>query len=119
MNKIANSELNGYYDQSLEMIVVYFHKTDDGRDLVAYLNKNMSWDLREISKESSTLYNDHEEVIIDHNSLGHYAMGTDLDNAIRTVLKNVVAHLKENNKSDDNTKLIEKVLANNSYKGVP
>ena len=61
LNMISSASINGYYEPSLGLIVVWFHNIDNDKpDLVAYLQHDMSWDLRRVLEEKSTLHENKE-----------------------------------------------------------
>jgi hypothetical protein len=71
LNKLSNLSLYGFYDPSKGLVTVHFFNQGDviKSDIIAYLKRDMSWDIREIVEERSTLYDDREEVVIQHKVL--------------------------------------------------
>ena len=116
LNMISNASINGYYDPSLSLVVVWFHNVEDDKaDLVAYLTPDMSWDLREVESERSTLSTDREVIIIKHNLIDKFTKNSSFDQTVRKILNQLVDHsIKEGNRSSG-LDMMKMVLDSNSY----
>jgi len=119
LSKISKLTFYGYYDPSKKAVTVhFFNESEKKQDIIAYLKKDMSWDVREIVSETSTLESDSEHIVIVHNPLGIYEQGGDFDRFIREGL----LRMGQGTHGED-AKLTEKdpmfvVLEDNSYDGV-
>ena len=115
LSKLSNLALYGYYEPSKDMVIVhFFNKDEDKADVIAYLKRDMSWDVREITSEKSTLLADKELVEIQHTCVGMYEKGSKFDQFVRTAL------LKVFSAQEDKTPLREKnkmfrILEDNRY----
>ena len=88
VNRLSNLAFCGFYDPSKSMVTVhFFNETNDKPDVIAYLNKDMSWDIREIISEVSCLYENAETITINHNRLGIEEMGSAFDDFVRMGLE--------------------------------
>lgn len=116
LNKISSASINGYYDPSIGLVVVWFHNTDDDKpDLVAYLQSNMEWDLREVDSEKSKLFDDKEVIEISHKNIDKFKKDSKFDKVVRKILNQVIEHsLKENTQSPE-LETMKTVLDNDSY----
>lgn len=115
LDLISNSSINGYYDSSLRLIVVWFHSMDDKSDCVAYLNKNMEWDLREVISEISSLYDDKEIIEITHRPVEVFRKDSEFDKALRRVLENIIKESLEKYPESPGLDMMKVVLDSNSY----
>lgn len=87
INKISGLAIHGYYEPSKGMVMVHFFNNEgDKNDIIAYLKRNMSWDVREITNESATLYPDREVVEIHHTPVGIQEKGSTFDQFVRSAL---------------------------------
>jgi hypothetical protein len=87
VNKISGLAVHGYYEPSKGTVVVHFFNNQDGKnDIIAYLKRNMSWDVREITNENATLYPDREIVEIHHAPIGIHVKGSKFDQFVRAAL---------------------------------
>lgn len=118
LNMISNASINGYYDPSLGLVVVWFHNIDDDKpDLVAYLKQDMSWDLRKIIEEKSTLYNNKEVIEITHELVNEYKKDSKFDDTVRSVLKQIINHSGEEMVSPK-LEMMKLILDTNTYHSV-
>jgi len=93
LNMISSASINGYYEPSLELIVVWFHNIDNDKpDLVAYLQHDMSWDLRKVIEEKSTLLEDKEVIEICHETVGKFEKDSRFDDTVRSILSQIIDH---------------------------
>lgn len=116
MNLLTDASINGYYDPSIGLIVVWFHKTNQNeQDAVAYLQKDMTWDLRTIKSEKSALYPDKEIIEVQHNPVDIFKPGSDFDISIRKMLDQLMEHAKNENGSSPGLDMMEIVLSENDY----
>lgn len=119
LNKISDASINGYYDPSLGLVVVWFHNMgDDKLDLVAYLLPDMYWDLREITNEKSTLHNDKEIIEVSHNRIDKFAKNSSFDQTVRKVLNQVIDHSVGEGSTSPGLEMMKIVLDSNSYHSV-
>ena len=115
VNRLSNLTLYGYYEPSKDMVIVhFFNKDEDKSDVIAYLKRDMSWDVREIVSEKSQLLPDKELVEITHSSLGVHNKESKFDQFVRNAL------LKMFSGQQDETPLREKnkmfrILEDNRY----
>jgi hypothetical protein len=108
IQRLAGLSLIGYYDPSLKLVCVHFYQTNsDKKDMIAYLQPNSYWDLREIDGEHTQLFDDHEEVHIRHNKVGLFEHGSKFDEFLRGMLAN---QLKNQTLGKDEA--LERVLQN-------
>jgi hypothetical protein len=117
LNMISEASINGYYEPSLGLVVVWFHNMkEDKPDLVAYLMHGMNWDLREVTEEKSTLEVDREIIEIIHKPIEVFAKDSSFDQTIRKVLNQVIEHsLKESEEQSPRLEMMKIVLDSNSY----
>lgn len=116
INKISDLTFGCYFSESLDMIVVHFFNKDaDKPDLIAYLKHDMSWDVREITDEHSTLdglQEFHGETItISHEQLGIY----DKESNFSSFMKKSIRQMSENEGVVTISERIMNILDNNSY----
>ena len=90
MEKLGNMSLLGYYDEDLKMLCVHFFGDGGRKDLMAYLKSDYSWDLREVVRETATLYDDKEVVEITHNRLAVYDTNSPFDKMVRSALQKMM-----------------------------
>jgi hypothetical protein len=96
LSKISELNINGYYDSSNGYVVVWFHNSiKDKPDIVAYLQSDMSWDVREVVKETSTIYSDCEVVEMKHSSLGQHLLDSDFDKIVRKMIDAMIEASKD------------------------
>jgi len=96
LDKISNLVPHGYYDKSKDMIVVHFFSKDsDKPDIMAYLKRDMSWDIREVVEEKSTLLFDREVVEILHKSVSRCERGSQFDKMVRDILLKIEARIQK------------------------
>jgi hypothetical protein len=120
LNMISNASINGYYDPSLGLVVVWFHNVkDDKPDLVAYLMPGMNWDLREVVSEESELFVDEEVIKIKHSPIEVFEKDSSFDQTVRKILNQVIDHSsKEGGGQSPRLEMMKVVLDNNSYHSV-
>jgi len=114
LNEISGLSLCGFLDTSRNMVIVHFFNDDsDKQDIVAYLLKDMRWDVRKIVKEVALLTSDKEIVEIFHESMGVFECDSWFDKLVRKSLFGV----RDESDSDllTNTKRMLEILENNSY----
>ncbi|MFA5024259.1 MAG: hypothetical protein WC523_04845 [Patescibacteria group bacterium] len=66
--------------------VHFFNQKESKPNLIAFLNRDMSWDLREIVSEVSILYDDKEVITVEHKALETQKKDSDFDKLIRSSL---------------------------------
>jgi len=115
-NKINNLAFRGYYDPSKNTVTVHFFNEEENKlDIIAFLNHDMSWDVREIISETSVLYGHCEVVTIKHNVLGIQEFGGTFDKFVRTgLIKMAEQEYGEDVKLNEKDKMFE-ILFNKSY----
>jgi len=87
LNKISNLEFCGYYDPSKNRVSVhFFNQQEEKPDIIAFLNRDMSWDIREIISETSVLYDNKEIITVEHMSIGTHLKDSDFDKFVRVGL---------------------------------
>ena len=118
LNMIAGASVNGYYDPSLGLVVVWFHNNDNRADIVSYLLKDMTWDVRKVITEESTLTENKEIVEIHHELIDIFDANSKFDNTIRSLLKQMTDQIDENSKSLDELASMRIILENNTYNSV-
>lgn len=113
IEKISELNVSGFYDPTNGYVILWFYNNKSSKhDIVAYLQNDMTWDVREVDRETSTIYEDREIVEIKHNLLGKYKPGSDFD----TVVRKLVSQLfQENEELPDNVTRMIEILKNNSY----
>ena len=115
INKLSNLALYGYYEPSKDMVVVhFFNKDEDKPDIIAYLKRNMSWDIREIKEEKSQLLSDKEVVEISHTNLGIYEKDSKFDQFVRKALFKVFDSQKDEKPLREINKMF-RILEDNRY----
>lgn len=119
LNMISSASINGYYDPSLGLVVVWFHNIGDNKpDLVAYLLPDMYWDLRRIVNEKSTLHDDKEVIEIIHEIIGKFKKDSSFDQVVRKVLTQVINHSIDDGVQSSRLEMMKIVLDANSYHSV-
>lgn len=115
INKISNLTLYGYYDPSKDMVVVhFFNKDEDKSDILAYLKRDMSWDVREVLNEKSQLLADKEIVEISHKNLGIYTKDSKFDQFVRNSLTKMYSDPNGDKPLRDLNKMF-RILEDNQY----
>ena len=90
LSKLSNLGMLAFFDLSKKMVVAHFFNKDEGKkDIMAFLKKDLSWDVREVIEENSVLLSTKEIVEFTHNPLGCYSNGGDFDIFIRTYINNL------------------------------
>jgi hypothetical protein len=118
-NKISKLTFYGFYDPSKGMVTVHFFNEEESKsDIIAYLNSDMSWDVREIISETSMLYGNCEIVTIKHNVLGIQKHGDTFDKFVRTGLKKMAEKVHGEDIDLAEKDKMFKILFSNSYEGI-
>ncbi len=115
-NKLSNLTFYGFYDPSKKLVTVhFFNQRNNKADIIAYLMPSMSWDIREIVEESSTLYPDCEVVTIMHKCIGTEEHDSPFDEFVRLGLKKMAeeVHGKDINLAE--VDLMFEILEKNEY----
>lgn len=87
IDKISGLTPHGYYDPIRDMIIFHFISQDNKKpDIMAYLKRDMRWDVREVLSEKSILFPDKEVVEINHLPLIIYDKGSKFDKTARDIL---------------------------------
>ena len=120
LNMISNASINGYYDPSLGLVVVWFHNIDNNKpDLVAYLQHNMTWDLRKVIEEKSTLHDAKEVIEITHELIGKFKKDSTFDDTVRSVLDQVIDHsISLEDETSPRLEMMKMILDTNTYHSV-
>jgi hypothetical protein len=118
VNKLAKLTFYGFYDPSKGLVTVHFfnEQEQDRPDIIAYLHRDMSWDVREITAEKSTLYDDYEEVIISHKKISIEPHGSDFDKIVRSGLEAFGKQMHGDDVVLEEKDRMFRVLKNNDYK---
>jgi hypothetical protein len=90
IDKLSNLSMLGYYDPSFKLLCVHFFGDDTKNDLMAYLNPDSTWDLREVISDQSELFFNHEVIKVEHSRLGTFEPGSKFDSFIRGGLKALI-----------------------------
>lgn len=99
------------YNTTHSMVEVHFFNKDvDKNDVVAFLKRDMVWDIREIVSEDSQLFDDKEVVTIHYKSLGAYELGSKFDKFVRAIIDKQYGDDEEH--VDE---VMSTVLSRNSY----
>jgi len=113
ISKISELNINAYYEPSNGYVVVWFSNSNiDKSDIVAYLQSDMSWDVREIIKESSTVYTDYEVVKIQHSPLGKYELDSNFDKVVRPMIDKMIESAEN---IPENVIKVKQILDRHSY----
>lgn len=116
LNKISNLSFYGYYDPSGNKVVVHFFNKEVSKpDVIAFLKRDMSWDVREIVSETSVLNDSGEIITVVHKQICNQLKNSDFDKYVRAGL---ISMAKETYGKD--AKLEEKAkifdILNDGYK---
>lgn len=117
INKLSNLAFASYFNPSLNKAIVhFFNEQEDKNDIVAYLNNDMSWDVREITDESSELSSLGEMVMVTHKLISVCVKDSDFDKFIRLAIDSL---LVAQGNEEESLKIIDErvaeILSNNSY----
>jgi len=116
LNKLSNLTFYGFYDPSKGMVTVhFFNEQNDKPDIIAYLKKDMSWDIREIISEVSCLYENAETITINHKRLSTEESGSSFDEFIRLGLEKMAREVHGDDANLADLDHLFKVLENNGY----
>lgn len=116
LNMISDASINSYYDKSLDLVVVWFHNDKSNKqDVVSYLLKDMTWDVRRVISEVSVLINTGEVVTINHESIGLFEKDSQFDTTIRSVLKQLTEQKDETGGIISELESIRVILDDNTY----
>lgn len=122
VNKLSNLTFASYYNPSLNMVVVhFFNKGEDKNDVIAYLNHDMTWDVREIVDESAELdvmkSDDFlgESITITHERIGIFEQESKFDRFVRTAINSLLEKQKEEESLEMIDSCVEIILRHNSY----
>jgi hypothetical protein len=117
LNKISNLTFYGFYDPSKKLITVHFFNEHENKpDIIAYLLPSMTWDVREIVNESSTLYPDCEVITISHKCLGIENCGSPFDEFVRLGLEKLAREVHGKDVGLSKIDRMFEILENNEYK---
>jgi len=115
LNKISNLEFCGYYDPSKNRVSVhFFNQQEEKPDIIAFLNRDMSWDIREIISETSVLYDNKEIITVEHMSIGTHLKDSDFDKFVRVGLAGMAKKIHGDVDLEQKDKMF--VILNNGYK---
>lgn len=89
VEKMAGLSLLGYYDTSLNLVRVQFFGDNKKNDLVAYLLRDLTWELREVISETVELHEDGEKIEVKHVKLGMFEKGGQFDDFVRKSILNL------------------------------
>lgn len=90
LNRISGLDLYGYYEPSKGVVVAHFFGRDNLKpNIIAFLGRDMSWDIREIVKEKSTLLPAKEIVVIEHQPICNQPKDSTFDKLVRVGLESM------------------------------
>jgi hypothetical protein len=113
VNKISGLDLYVFFNPSSKIVTAHFFSSDGVKpNIMAYLKRDMSWDVREIIEETSTLEDDQEVIVVRHKILGIENKDGDFDKFIRVGVEKLIELLPGN---PDLTRAAE-ILKQNSYR---
>lgn len=116
LNMLSNLTPYGFYEPSKQMVTVHFFSTEHKKpDIIAYLKRDMSWDVREITCEKATLLSDHEEIVVTHKPLSIQAKDSDFDKFTRNVLLAAGRETYGKDATLEECNKMFRVLKDNSY----
>jgi hypothetical protein len=72
------------------VMVHFFNKDEQKADIVAFLKKNMTWDVREIVGEKSQLLADKEIIEVFHKHIGTFEKGSKFDEFVKASLLKMI-----------------------------
>lgn len=114
LNKLSGMTWRYYYNPSLNAVVVHFFNDGSKNDLMAYLLSDMSWDLREVKSELSSLLSDKEVIEINQIKIGLFNKDSSFDKFIRKGIHALFGEaVSVGAKAEED--LAIKILNNNSY----
>jgi hypothetical protein len=106
----------GFYDPSKDIITVHFFNEEQSKpDVIAFLNRNMTWDVREIVGEKSELFDDKEVVTITHKKIVECEHGGDFDKFVRKGINEMTREAKEKGLDYTDSDKMLKILEYNNY----
>lgn len=116
LNKITKLTFYGYYDPSKNQVAIHFFNQQETKpDVIAFLNRDMSWDIREIISETSVLYDDKEIITVEHKKICTQQKDSDFDKFVRVGLKEMALQIYgEEAKLEEKDKTF--VILNHGYK---
>jgi len=98
------------------MIVVHFFSdSGDKSDVMAYLKRDMSWDVREVVSEKSTLLWDRESVEILHSPIAICEKGGKFDRTLRDLLFKIEAQNDTDKRPFRERNKLFQILEDNKY----
>jgi hypothetical protein len=116
LNKLSKLNFISFFDPSKDMVVVHFYNEEENKkDIIAYLLPSMSWDIRQVEKESSKLFADKEIVTIHQKVLAFEPKDSLFDKMVR---KGIAAQAKSEDvdiENDSNLPKLYHIIKNNSY----
>jgi hypothetical protein len=116
LNKLSKLNFISFFDPSKDMVVVHFYNEEENKkDIIAYLLPSMSWDIRQVEKESSKLFVDKEIVTIHQKVLAFEPKDSLFDKMVR---KGIAAQAKSEDvdiENDSNLPKLYHIIKNNSY----
>ncbi len=117
IEQISGMELCVFLNPSNSIVTVHFFDRGNkaGKpDIMAYLQRDMSWDVRRVVGETSVLEANREIVSINHESLGIELSGNDFDKFVRAGTKQIIESLGKENGIIEISEAAD-ILENNSY----
>ena len=117
LNKISGLAFFGFYEPYKKLVTIHFFSEEDKPDVIAYLRRDMSWDIRQIVEEQSELLDDKEVVTILHEPLGIEEMGSTFDEFVRTGLASMAKESHGEDVALTNLSPMFSIFENNSYDG--
>jgi len=116
LNRLTNLVPHGYYDVSKDMVVVHFFSDGGNKsDVMAYLKRDMTWDVREVASEKSTLLWDRESIEILHNPIAICEKGGKFDKTLRDLLFKIEAQNTTDKRPFRERNKLFQILEDNKY----
>lgn len=118
LNKLSRLSFYGFFDPSKGVITVhFFNEQEENRaDVIAYLRRDMSWDVREIIDEKAVLYDDKEVVTISQKKIGIEKHDSDFDKFVQIGLRALGKQKYGEEAILEDKDIMFRILTDNSYK---
>lgn len=116
LNKISDLTFYGFINPANNIVTVhFFNEQNDKPDIIAYLRRDMSWDVREIVDEISELKEDREVVEILHEPLGIEEHNGKFDKFVRLGLTKMAEEVHGDDVKLEDIDPMFMVFKDNSY----
>lgn len=115
-NRLANLSFYGYLEPFKKIVTVhFFNEKEDKPDVIAYLKPDMSWDVREITSEESTLSDTAEVITVHHKRISTEPKDSPFDEFVRLGLKKMAEQVHGEEVNLAKIDPVFEVLENDSY----